>query len=121
MADRAIIQKNFRLRLATLERFLDPARHRRLLEVGCAYGFFLDLARGRFETATGIDITEDGVRYARETLGLDAVQGDLLDPRLRRPAVRRRVPLGHHRAPAAAGPRSSRSSPASPSPARSSR
>jgi SAM-dependent methyltransferase len=78
VADRAIIQKNFRLRLSVLERFRDPARHRRLLEVGCAYGFFLDLARERFESATGIDITEDGVRYARETLGLDAVLGDFL-------------------------------------------
>jgi SAM-dependent methyltransferase len=76
--DRAIIQKNFRARLAVLERFLDPARHRRLLEVGCAYGFFLDLVRGRLQ-ATGIDVTEDGVRYARETLGLDVIRGDLLN------------------------------------------
>jgi SAM-dependent methyltransferase len=78
VADRAIIQKNFRLRLSVLERFCDPARHRRLLEVGCAYGFFLDLAREHFESVTGIDITEDGARYARETLGLDAQLGDLL-------------------------------------------
>ncbi len=75
--DRPVIQKNFRARLAVLERFLDPARHRRLLEVGCAYGFFLDLVRGRLQ-ATGIDVAEDGVRYARETLGLDAIRGDLL-------------------------------------------
>lgn len=78
VADRATIQKNFRLRLAVLERIRDPARHRRLLEVGCAYGFFLDVARGSFESVTGIDITEDGVRHARETLGLDVVQADLL-------------------------------------------
>jgi SAM-dependent methyltransferase len=78
VADRAVIQKNFGLRLAVLERFLDRARHRSLLEVGCAYGFFLDLVRGRFERATGIDIAEDGVRHAREALGLDALQGDLL-------------------------------------------
>jgi SAM-dependent methyltransferase len=76
--DRAIIQKNFRARLSVLERFLDPARHRTLLEVGCAYGFFLDLVRGRLQ-ATGIDIAEDGVRHAREALGLDAILGDLLD------------------------------------------
>jgi SAM-dependent methyltransferase len=79
VADRAVIQKNFRLRLSVLERFLEPARHRRLLEVGCAYGFFLDLACRRFGEATGIDISEDGVRHAREALGLDAVQGDLLE------------------------------------------
>jgi len=78
VADRAIIQKNFRLRLSVLERFLEPTRHRRLLEVGCAYGFFLDLARGRFDTVTGIDITEDGVRHAREKLGLEVVKSDLL-------------------------------------------
>jgi SAM-dependent methyltransferase len=78
VADRALIEKNFKLRLAVLDRYLEPARHRRLLEVGCAYGFFLDLVHERMESATGIDITEDGVRYARETLGRDAILGDLL-------------------------------------------
>lgn len=78
LADRAILQKNFRLRLSVLERFVDPARHRHLLEVGCAYGFFLNLARDRFDSALGIDIAEDGIRHARESLGLEAVCGDLL-------------------------------------------
>ncbi len=78
VADRRILQKNFRRRLEVLERFLDPGRHRRVLEVGCAYGFFLDLLRDRFESATGIDVSEDAVRYARSTLGLDVVHGDLL-------------------------------------------
>jgi SAM-dependent methyltransferase len=78
LADQRILEKSFRLRLRVLDRFLDPARHRRLLEVGCAYGFFLDLARGRFEEAVGLDVAEDGVRHAREALGLDAVRGDVL-------------------------------------------
>lgn len=78
VADRSVLQRSFRLRLLALDRFVDPARHRRLLEVGCAYGFFLELARGRFEEAIGIDVAEDGVRHAREALGLDAVRGDLL-------------------------------------------
>jgi SAM-dependent methyltransferase len=78
VADRPVIQKNFRLRLRLLERLLQPGRHRRLLEVGCAYGFFLDLVRDRFQPALGIDIAEDGIRHAREKLGLDVVQGDLL-------------------------------------------
>jgi SAM-dependent methyltransferase len=77
-ADRAALQKSFRRRLAELEPCLDPARHRRLLEVGCAYGFFLDLARGRFESVSGIDVSAEAVRHARESLSLDAVQGDLL-------------------------------------------
>lgn len=78
VADRELIAKNFRLRLAVLDRFVDPARKQRLLEVGCAYGFFLELVRDRMQSATGIDITEDGVRYARDVVGVDAILGDLL-------------------------------------------
>ena len=77
-ADAKLFRKNFRLRLRELEKFLDPARHRRLLEIGCAYGFFLDTARGEFAHVEGIDITDAGVRYAREKLKLDVVQADFL-------------------------------------------
>ena len=77
-ADAKFFRKNFRLRLRELEKFLDPARHRRLLEIGCAYGFFLDVARGEFAHVEGIDITDAGVRYAREELKLDVVQADFL-------------------------------------------
>lgn len=78
VADKEVLQKNFRLRFRTLGRFLDGRRHRHLLEVGSAYGFFLDVVREHFETVRGIDITEDGVSYAREHLGLDVAHADLL-------------------------------------------
>ena len=78
IADRAVLQENFKLRLRSLRPFLLPGRHRRLLEIGSAYGFFLALARAEFESVQGIDITEDGVRYARESLGLNVIQEDLL-------------------------------------------
>jgi SAM-dependent methyltransferase len=77
-ADAKFFRKNFLLRLRELKRFLDPARHRRLLEIGCAYGFFLDVARDEFAQVEGIDITDAGVRYAREELHLDVVQADFL-------------------------------------------
>lgn len=76
--DRPVIQKNFVLRLRVLQRFLDPKLHRSLLEIGSAYGFFLDIAREKFDTVQGIDITEDGVRYARDKLNLDVIQADVL-------------------------------------------
>jgi 2-polyprenyl-3-methyl-5-hydroxy-6-metoxy-1,4-benzoquinol methylase len=79
IADRTVLQENFRLRLRSLRPFLTPERHRRLLEIGSAYGFFLDIAREEFESVQGIDIAEDGVRYARESLGLNVIQGDLLE------------------------------------------
>ena len=76
--DAKFFRKNFALRLRELKKFLDPTRHRRLLEIGCAYGFFLDVARDGFERVEGIDITDAGVRYAREELRLDVVQADFL-------------------------------------------
>ncbi len=77
LEDRRIIEKNFAGRLATLRRFL-TASHRRLFEVGCAYGFFLNAARSLFESVRGIDVSEDAVRYATRELGLDVSCGDLL-------------------------------------------
>ena len=77
-ADREVLQKNFKLRLKTLLQFTDQSRHRRLFEIGSAYGFFLTLAKHHFEGVQGIDITQDGVQYSINELGLDVMQGDLL-------------------------------------------
>lgn len=78
VADKSVIQKNFGLRLKVLREFLNPAEHRRLLEIGSAYGFFLEIARDEFAAVLGMDITEDGVRYARSELKVDVIQADLL-------------------------------------------
>ena len=72
------IRRNFRLRLKELKKFLDPARHRRLLEIGSAYGFFLDEARHEFAHVEGIDLTAAGVAHTRTQLKLSAVQADFL-------------------------------------------
>jgi ubiquinone/menaquinone biosynthesis C-methylase UbiE len=42
-----------------------------LLEVGCAYGLFLDEARAHFANTTGVDICEVPTTYAKEKLQLD--------------------------------------------------
>lgn len=76
--DQRHFRRNFRLRLKVLKRFCDPERHRRLLEIGSAYGFFLDEALREFEDVQGIDITREGVRHARDEFGLEVVQGDFL-------------------------------------------
>ena len=75
VADRRIIEKNFAERLRTLRRFL-TASHRRLFEIGCAYGFFLNAARPWFESVQGIDVSEDAVRFAANELGLHVTCGD---------------------------------------------
>ncbi|MBA3246635.1 MAG: class I SAM-dependent methyltransferase [Pyrinomonadaceae bacterium] len=77
-ASEPYIRRNFEARFKVLRSFLDPARHRHLLEIGSAYGFFLDHVRGHFASAQGLDITDAGVRYARERLKIDVTQADFL-------------------------------------------
>jgi cyclopropane fatty-acyl-phospholipid synthase-like methyltransferase len=74
-ADKAIIQRNFRARIPDLKR-LAPSGS--LLEIGSAYGFFLDVAKKHWQVK-GVEITPEGVRYAQETLGLNVTRADFLD------------------------------------------
>jgi 2-polyprenyl-3-methyl-5-hydroxy-6-metoxy-1,4-benzoquinol methylase len=73
--DAPLHRKNFRRRLDSL---LRRAPGGRLLEIGSAYGYFLELARERFDVV-GFEISEASAREARERLGLDVRTGDLLD------------------------------------------
>lgn len=77
-ADQEYFKKNFQLRLKVLRKFLDKDRHRRLLEIGSAYGFFLDIARDEFPEMLGVDLTDEGVKHTREQLKLPAIQADFL-------------------------------------------
>ena len=69
--DKATLQKNFAKRIHTLKQFSSGGR---LLEIGCAYGFFLELA-GNSWTAEGCDISKDAIRVARSS-GLKVTLGD---------------------------------------------
>lgn len=77
LADKKILHKNFKLRFCALQPFLE-ARHKRLFEIGSAYGFFLEVVRNHFDSVRGIDVHERGARYADEHLGLNVIQGDFL-------------------------------------------
>lgn len=81
-AEEQSLRINFRRRIATLKS-LEPELHRKVLfEVGCAYGYFLDEARGAVQHASGIDVSADAVRFATERLHLPAVAGDYLSHRV---------------------------------------
>ncbi len=62
--------------LALLERESPVGR---LLEVGCAGGFFLAAARERGWRPTGVEYSEEASRFARDKLGLDVRTGSLED------------------------------------------
>ncbi len=72
--DRLVLQRNFQERIKVLSRFCPGGK---LLEIGSAYGFFLDLARRQWDV-TGVDVSEHACEYA-QALGLNVVAGDFLD------------------------------------------
>jgi len=75
--DKEILQKNFLDRMKTLDKYKQES-HKRLFEIGCAYGFFLDAVKDKFESASGVDISADAVSYAVGELGADAEAGNYL-------------------------------------------
>lgn len=74
LADEENIKITFAKRLRTIERYVGGGR---LLDIGCATGFFLALARNRGWEVVGTEVSQFGARYAREKLGLDVRLGTL--------------------------------------------
>lgn len=73
--DKSIIQKNFNCRLKDILKYINKGE---LFEIGCAYGFFLEMAKKYF-SVSGIDITEKPTEFARVELSLDVKTGDYLN------------------------------------------
>jgi 2-polyprenyl-3-methyl-5-hydroxy-6-metoxy-1,4-benzoquinol methylase len=76
LADERALRANFRRRVAELSRFVPAGA--KLLELGCAYGLFLDEARRRWDVC-GMDICPEPTAHARQRLGLDVTTGEFLD------------------------------------------
>src|SRR5262245_3169037 len=71
--DAGIHNANFRSRARDLTRWLPPKK--RLFEVGCAYGLFLNESR-RIWSVAGCDISPGPCRHARDILRLDVQCSD---------------------------------------------
>ena len=71
-------------RLEIIEDLADYSLGRRrglsVLDVGCAYGPFLAVARERGQEPCGLDAAEDAAAFVRRELGIPAIVGDFLDP-----------------------------------------
>ncbi len=74
-ADEVILKKNFRRRLDDI---LKRRQSGRLLEIGAAYGFFLDLAKAKFEVR-GFEVNPEAARYGRDKFGVDIRTNEFLD------------------------------------------
>lgn len=73
--EKAIFKPNFNGYLRRLKQWAPKGR---LLEIGCAYGFFLELAQ-RYWDVRGIDVTPAGIQHAQRLVGPRANLGDYLD------------------------------------------
>ncbi len=72
------LRLNFRRRIKVLQKLKPDLADAELLEVGCAYGYFLQEARAFVRKASGIDISADAVRAATDQQRVDAREGDYL-------------------------------------------
>ncbi|MFH0772357.1 MAG: class I SAM-dependent methyltransferase [Candidatus Omnitrophota bacterium] len=78
MREKRALQLNFRKRLNDLLQYVETPGQKYLFEIGSAYGFFLEVAKEKFSSVRGIDISEEGCLYAREKLGMDTICDDFL-------------------------------------------
>jgi SAM-dependent methyltransferase len=68
------MQADFPAKVRTILRATKPAR---LLDVGCGKGYFVRACVDAGINAEGIDLSQSGVRFAREELGVACNHGDL--------------------------------------------
>ena len=69
--------RKFDYRLEEIEK-LKPGKGK-ILDLGCSFGFFLDVARGRGWNAVGVEVGEYAAKFVRDKLDLDVHTGDLMD------------------------------------------
>lgn len=76
----AQIEKVLLLNLQDLKFFdyENTLSEKKVLDIGCAYGYFLNFLKNRGWHTQGIDIAEEPVRLAREKLSLNVIQEDFL-------------------------------------------
>lgn len=72
--DKEVTKKTYLNYLDALSKFIDKQTGISMFEVGCATGFFMDLARQKGWQTEGIDISEYAVKKAQEK-GLNATVG----------------------------------------------
>jgi 2-polyprenyl-3-methyl-5-hydroxy-6-metoxy-1,4-benzoquinol methylase len=74
LEDSSNIVKTAKRRIKDIEKFKADGS---LLDVGCAFGFFLDVARERGWKVTGVEISQFAAEYAVRQLGLNVIHHNI--------------------------------------------
>jgi len=69
------LRRNFRVLLSHIKRHLTFDRTISLLDIGCAYGFFLDEARKLGMAVQGLDLSESAIQWMENNLGIKGAVG----------------------------------------------
>ena len=78
LRDRKLIEKNAKLRLKKLLSFLPNTKNLNLLEIGCAYGFYLNYVKNIFKNVEGFDFNPEGIDYAKKVFSLNVSESSFL-------------------------------------------
>ena len=78
IADRKALEKNFEERIKFLSQKGVLLKTSKVIEIGCAYGFFMNLINNRVKSIIGYDLSKEGVGYAKNTFKVDARCEDFL-------------------------------------------
>ena len=66
----------FEDRIKIIHRFSKAGK---ILDVGCSYGYFLEVARKYNWRTSGVELSEEAVKYACNSLGLNVYKGTIND------------------------------------------
>jgi 2-polyprenyl-3-methyl-5-hydroxy-6-metoxy-1,4-benzoquinol methylase len=78
--DKTIIQKNFQKRFKKINTLYPSIQMNRVLEIGCAYGFFGEMITQKYcRDYTGFDISSEAIEYGKSNFNLSLFTDNYLD------------------------------------------
>ena len=79
IAERETIERNFKRISKIINKFITNTKAKNILEIGSAYGFFLNMVKDQFNIVKGLEICRDAAEYSKSQFGIDVKDVDLLD------------------------------------------
>ncbi len=79
LEDKKLIEKNAKLRLKIINKYLKNLGNKKLLEIGCAYGFFMNFVNNFFKKTVGFDVSKKSIEYAKKKFNLNVFHDDFIN------------------------------------------